>query len=143
MTNQTPIRHDRHAASVMRHLGAVGPMLEEGGLDRRLSHLVEPRVSEINGCAFCVRMHSTQAREDGETDERLDRLVAWRHMDDFTAAEKAAFAWAEALTHLERDTDWGTLRAALREHHADETIALLTLRVAMINLWNRVQVSVH
>ena len=64
-------------------------------------------------------------------------------MADFTPAEKAAFAWAEALTYLERDADYGSLRAALRKHYSDREISLITTCVAMINLWNRVQISTH
>lgn len=86
-------------------------------------------------------MHSRDARRDGETSERLDRLAAWKHVSDFSAAEKAAFAWAEALTYLDRDADYASLRGNLRKHYSDEMISLMTTCVGMINLWNRVQIS--
>ena len=144
MTNEaSAIQHHQMIPDVMEHLGRVHGMLREHGLDPRLSHLIELRISQINGCAFCVKMHSRDARKDGESNDRLDRLAVWRHVGDFSPAEKAAFAWAEALTYLERETDYGPLRAALREHYSDETISLITTCVAMINLWNRVQISTH
>jgi len=113
------------------------------GLDRRLAHLVTLRASQINQCAFCVKMHIREALEDGETHDRLGRLIVWRHVTDFTPAEKAALAWTEALTVIDPAADLGPLRAALRESFTDKEIAALTATVAMINLWNRVQVAGH
>jgi alkylhydroperoxidase family enzyme len=88
-------------------------------------------------------MHAKEARDDGETNERLDRLVVWSHVSDFTAKEKAALAWTEALTQLPTHTELGPLRAALREHFSDVEASALTTVIAMINLWNRLGVSVH
>lgn len=88
-------------------------------------------------------MHTKEARDDGETNERLDRLVVWDHVSDFSAKERAALAWTEALTQIERKTDYGALRAELRAHFSDAEISALTTTVAMINLWNRIQVSAH
>lgn len=113
------------------------------GLPPLLHHLVVLRASQINACAFCVNMHISEARRDGETEARLDRLIVWRHVPDFSDAEKAALAWTEALTVLKEDTQYGLLRLRLREHFSDEQISALTATVAMINLWNRVQISQH
>lgn len=88
-------------------------------------------------------MHTKEARQDGETTERLDRVVVWEHVDDFSEREKAALAWTEALTLLRGSTDDAALRARLREHFTDKEIGVLTSIVAMINLWNRIQVSRH
>ena len=79
----------------------------------------------------------------GEIQERLQRLTVWRHVDDYTPAEKAAFAWTEALTSLQVDTNYEALRGELRRHFDDAEISAITAAVAMINLWNRVQVSNH
>ena len=136
-----PVQHEMVLGNIIQHLGKTHELMAEKGLPHRLSHLIELRVSQINECAYCVRMHSSDARKDGETSERLDRLAAWSHMPDFTPAEKAAFAWAEALTYLDRNTDFAALRADLREHYEDEMISLITTCVSMINLWNRVQIS--
>ncbi|WP_256224334.1 carboxymuconolactone decarboxylase family protein [Pseudomonas sp. CMR5c] len=107
-------------------LGQIHGLIDAHGLDRKLHHLVVLRASQINQCGFCVKMHTREAREDGESNERLDRLVVWRHVSDFSAAERAALAWTEALTVLHEGTDFGPLRAALREHFSDAQIAALT-----------------
>ncbi|MDK1383996.1 hypothetical protein QN224_01075 [Sinorhizobium sp. 8-89] len=75
--------------------------------------------------------------------ERLDRIVVWDQVGDFSEREKAALAWTEALTELEPRTDFASLRARLREHFSDNEISVITSTVAMINLWNRIQISRH
>jgi AhpD family alkylhydroperoxidase len=106
-------------------------------------HLVELRASQMNFCAFCVKMHIADARKDGETDARLDRLIVWRFVDDFSDAEKAALAWTEALTTLDQTADLASIRADLRTHFNPKQIGALTMLIAQINLWNRVQRSVY
>ena len=96
-----------------------------------------------NVCGFCVKMHTREARQDGETNDRLDRLVVWAHVSDFSEAEKAALAWTEALTLLDPKTDYASLRSRLRQSFSDEEIGALTATIGMINLWNRIQVSAH
>ncbi|AKF09518.1 carboxymuconolactone decarboxylase family protein [Sandaracinus amylolyticus] len=137
------IRYEQQIPAVLSALGAVHHAIDERPLERKLHHLVTLRASQINGCAFCVRMHTREAREDGETNERLDRLVVWRHSTDFGERERAALAWTEALTHLHPDTDYAALRAQLRACFTEPEIAALTATVAMINLWNRFQVARH
>lgn len=112
-------------------------------LERKLHHLVVLRASQINGCAFCVKMHIAEAKADGETQERLDRLIVWRHVDDFSAAEKATFAWTEALTTINTQADYEPLRLQLLQHFSEEQISALTVTIGMINLWNRIQISQH
>ncbi len=124
-------------------LGALHEEMAQRGLPRGLSHLIELRVSQINGCAFCIDMHVTAARKDGESSERLDRLVVWRQVDHFSPSEKAALAWAEALTQMRPDTDYASARAELRQHFSEDMIVLIGIDVAMINLWNRLQISAH
>nr|WP_174506628.1 carboxymuconolactone decarboxylase family protein [Acinetobacter sp. Marseille-Q1620] len=110
-------------------------------LESKLTHLILLRVSQINACAFCVKMHLAEARADGETQERLDRLVVWRHSADFTDQEKAAFEWAESLTTLQDKTDYAILRQNLLRHFNEQQISALTVLISMINLWNRIQIS--
>ncbi len=139
-----PVQLDRELPEVFRALLAVHAANDRHGLARGLCHLVHLRASQINGCAHCIRMHAREAREDGETDARLDHLAGWRHMDDYTPAERAALAWTEALTRLgDHATDLGALRAELRAHFADAQIAALTVEVAMINQWNRIAIARH
>ncbi|MGD1875901.1 MAG: carboxymuconolactone decarboxylase family protein [Kiloniellaceae bacterium] len=113
------------------------------GMDPLLRHLVKLRASQINGCAFCVKMHLAEARQDGETQDRLDRVVVWAQVDDFDAREKAALAWTEALTYLDRGADHTDLKRRLAEHFSDPEIAALTACIALINLWNRLMVATH
>lgn len=128
---------------ILQAMAGVERTITAQGFDPLLRHLVKLRASQINGCAFCVKMHIREAREDGETDERLDRVVVWAHVDDFSEREKAALAWTEALTYLDRGADHGPLKARLAEHFSDPEIATLTAIVAMINLWNRLMVATH
>lgn len=138
-----PVNHYSNLPEVFAALEKVHGAIDQHGLDRMLHHLVQLRASQINGCAYCVKMHTGEARADGETNERLDRLIVWAHVSDFSAKERAALAWTEALTQLDPATDYATLRATLRDHFSDPEISALTATVAMINLWNRIQVSTH
>lgn len=128
---------------VFAALENVHTSIDKHGLDRMLHHLVQLRASQLNGCAYCVKMHTREARADGETSERLDRLVVWEHVSDFTAKERAALQWTETLTNLDRKSDYSAARARLREHFNDAEASALTATIAMINLWNRIQISSH
>lgn len=143
MTTIQPVNYQTAVPDVLQALGAVHGVIDAHGLDRTIHHLVQLRASQINGCAFCIKMHLREARADGETEARLDRVVVWEHVADFTPPERAALAWTEALTTIERRTDYAALRAELRRHFSDEQIGALTAGVAMINLWNRIQISAH
>ncbi|WP_417316863.1 carboxymuconolactone decarboxylase family protein [Emcibacter sp.] len=143
MTSITSVNYEQHVPDILQILNGVHVVMDEHGLDPLLVHLVKLRASQINGCGYCVKMHTREARADGESNERLDRLVVWRHVSDYTDRERAALAWTEALTVLKEDVDYGALRASLREHFSDKEISVLTCQVMMINLWNRLQVSRH
>jgi AhpD family alkylhydroperoxidase len=127
--------------------GALEAMLglertaNEGLPDPRLLDLVKIRASQLNGCAYCVRLHSMEAREQGETDERLDMIVVWREADCFGRAERAALAWCEALTLLPSSGAPDELFEGLRHHFTDEQIVALTLAIVAINGWNRLNVA--
>ena len=138
-----PLRHETAAPEILEHLGRTHRLFSDCGLPPALFPLIELRASQINGCAFCVKMHVRDARRLGETQERLDRLVVWDQVADFSAMERAVLAWTEALTRLERGTDYAALRAALRAQLSEQQISAITLAVGMINLWNRLQVSNH
>jgi len=143
MTISTAIDYQKFIPSVLQRFIAASGEIGETDLAPKLRHLVDLRASQINQCAFCVKMHTREALEAGESQERLQRLTVWRHVDDFTPAEKAAFAWTEALTVLESKADYEALRKGLRVHFDEAEISALTSAVAMINLWNRMQVSNH
>lgn len=139
-----PILLQKQLPDVVQALLAVyKPINEAAAPEPALHHLVVLRASQINQCGYCVKMHTREARADGETSERLDRLVVWRHVGDYSPRERAALAWTEALTQLDPRADYGRLRAELRAHFSDAEIAALTATIAMINVWNRIQVSDH
>ncbi len=115
----------------------------ECGLEASLLELVKTRASQINGCAYCLQMHTRDARKMGETEERLHMLPAWRETAIYTPRERAALAWTEALTLLTEghapDADYELVRAQFNEAE----IAKLTLAVAVINSWNRIAVGLR
>ncbi len=137
------MNYEREIADVLRSLAGVHEVMDRHGLDRNLHHLVQLRASQMNRCGFCVEMHTAEARQDGESSERLDRLVVWDQVGDFTEREKAALAWTEALTELDPRGDRGPLRERLKAHFSAEEIGILTATVAMINLWNRINLARH
>ncbi len=143
MSDKNVVNYEREIPDILQAMAAVNETMDGHGLDRALHHLVQLRASQLNRCSSCVKMHTKEARQDGETNERLDRLVVWEEVGDFTPRERAALAWTEALTILEPRVDLGALRAVLREHFSDKEIGVLTATIAMINLWNRIGISVH
>ena len=143
MAGTGPVNLYANAEAILGKLEAVEASIAETGFDKLLHHLVKLRASQINQCAFCVKMHIDEARQDGETQDRIDRLIVWRHVGIFSDGEKAALAWTEALTVLDPKADLGPLRQELRAHFSDKDISTLTAIIAMINLWNRIQVSQH
>ncbi len=109
--------------------------------DPKLRALIELRVSQINGCAFCLDMHANEARHLGETQQRLDCVAAWRETPFFTERERAALAWAEAITHVAETRVPDELYAEMKKHFSDKELVDLTAAIGMINLWNRMSVS--
>ena len=110
-------------------------------IDKKLRAIVELRVSQINGCVYCVDLHSRQARAAGETQQRLDCLPVWQECPFFEDSERAALAWAEAVTLLSESKAPAPLFEALRPHFSDKQIVDLTLIIAQMNAWNRLAVS--
>ena len=143
MNDMSAVAYETEIPDVLKAFAGIHRAMDAHGFDRTIHHLVQLRASQINLCGFCVKMHTREAREDGETGERLDRVIVWDQVDDFSEREQAALAWTEALTLLDPKTDLGPLRARLRQHFSDEEIGILTATVAMINLWNRINISRH
>ena len=110
-------------------------------IDAELRAIIELRVSQINGCVYCVDLHATQARAAGETQQRLDCLVVWQECLFFNQAERAALAWAEAITLLSESGAPQPLYDQLKMHFSDQQIVDLTLIIAQMNAWNRLAVS--
>lgn len=112
---------------------AVGKL----GLEPALLELVKMRSSQINGCAFCLDMHSADARKGGETERRLHTLSAWRETPFFSAREQAALAWTEALTLISQSHAPDEVYAQASAQFTDTEMANLTLAINAINSWNR------
>lgn len=111
------------------------------GLEHKLMELVKTRASQINGCAFCIDMHTRDARAAGETEERLYLLPAWRETALYTPREQAALAWTEALTtlgdHDAREAAFEDIRSLFTE----EEMVKLSVLIGLINVWNRINVG--
>ncbi len=127
----------------MEALQALSSAAKAGGVSSRTHELIHLRVSQINGCSVCVEMHARELRWDGETDERIFAVAAWRDAPYFTDAERAALALAEAATRLNDQAD--PVPDEIWEEaawHYDETaLAALILSIASINVWNRLNVA--
>lgn len=114
-----------------------------GSLEPSLVLLVETRASQINGCAYCINMHTAEAREKGETEQRLYLLSAWREAPCYTDRERAALGWTDALTRLSEGHALDGARTTLNEHFTQEEQVKLTLLINVINGWNRLAVGFH
>ena len=136
-------RLDAYAAApaAMRAVLGVESYIRGCGLDPGLVDLVKMRASQINGCAFCLHMHSEEALAAGERVERLLLLDAWRESALFTDRERAALAWTEALTRITEGHAPDADHAALREHFFEDEAIALSIAIAMINGWNRLAIG--
>jgi AhpD family alkylhydroperoxidase len=110
-------------------------------LDPTLAELVKIRASQINGCANCINMHTAAARENGETEQRIYLLSAWREAPCYTDRERAALGWTEALTRLSDGHLHESAREALKAEFSEEEQVKLTLMINVINGWNRLSVG--
>jgi AhpD family alkylhydroperoxidase len=126
---------------VLRAMRGLQNYVDESGLEHPLLHLVKLRASQINGCAYCIDMHTKDARAGGETEQRLYMLSAWRESPFYSVRERAAFAWTETVTRLADtnvpDEDYEAARAQFSEAE----LVNLTMAIVAINGWNRLCVS--
>ncbi|MDH4992341.1 carboxymuconolactone decarboxylase family protein [Aquamicrobium lusatiense] len=131
----------RAAPEAMKAMMALEEATKGLSLPQPLLELIKMRVSQINGCAYCLNLHAVEARAAGISQQKLDVLAAWRESPAFDQKERAALTWAEALTRLETsgasDVDYNTLAAAFDERERVE----LTLVITTINAWNRFAVG--
>ncbi len=129
------------APGAMRAMSGLDTYLAKCGLEPALRELVRLRASQINGCAYCVDMHSLDARANGETEQRLYALPVWHETPFFSERERAALLWTEKLTLLSVDHVPDEVFEQVRQHFSEEELANLTLTIATINAWNRFGVS--
>jgi AhpD family alkylhydroperoxidase len=119
----------------------VEKAIRSSGLEPSLLELVKTRASQLNGCAYCLDMHSKDARAAGETEQRLYTLPAWRETPFFTARERAALAWTEAVTNIQDGHASDEEYEQVRKEFSESELVRLTLAITQINVWNRIAIS--
>jgi AhpD family alkylhydroperoxidase len=129
------------APEMMKAVAALDNVVQSGGLEQSLVEFVKTRASQINGCAYCLHMHTRDARAGGESEARLYLLDAWRESSLYTDRERAAIAWTEAVTLVAQTHVPDDVYEDVCTHFDDEELVKLTLLVAMINVWNRIAIS--
>lgn len=129
------------AADTVKALAALSKSALDRGLDKVISELVKLRVSQINGCAFCIAYHLKMLRNYHVDQGKLDMVVAWREAGLFSAAERAALAWAEEMALMAEAEPRETTKAALDAHFTPDQIIGLNISIASINAWNRLAVA--
>lgn len=136
------LNYQQQSPELFKKLAEFGMAIANSGqIDRGLSLLVDIRASQMNGCAFCLDMHVKEAKLHGERELRLHHVAIWRESPLFTARERAAFAWTEALTEIEPDGVSDALYAEVSSYFNEKELSTLTYRVTTINAWNRLNVA--
>lgn len=131
------------APEVIAALRNLEACLHRSALGEGLIELVKMRASQINGCAYCLDMHSKALRRMGETEQRIYLLNAWRESPLYTPRERAALAWTEALTLIAETQAPDAVYDEVRRHFEGKALADLTTLIGMINLWNRLAISLR
>jgi len=129
------------APDTIKALTALEAQVQAAGLEKSLIELVKTRASQINGCAFCINMHTQDARKLGETEQRLYLLNAWRESPVYTDRERAALAWTEAVTLIPETHAPDDVYEQVRAQFSEAETVNLTMLVATINAWNRIAIS--
>lgn len=122
----------------MLHMEAI---LHRSGLEPSLMELVKIRTSQMNGCAFCLDMHTKDARAIGETEQRLYALNAWREAPFYTDRERAALAWTEAITNIQQGHASDEVYQEARRYFDESELVKLTFAITQINSWNRIAIA--
>src|ERR1700755_254412 len=141
MTMKPRMNFYQAAPETIYALVALETQIQASGLEKSLIELVKTRASQINGCAFCINMHTQDARKQGETEQRLYLLNAWRESPVYTDRERAALAWTESVTLISQthapDDDYDEMRA----HFSEAETVNLTMLIGAINAWNRLAIA--
>ena len=139
--NEPRIAYYKLAPEGISHLHALERYLANCGLEKSLLELVKLRASQINGCAYCLDMHSKDALAAGETPQRLMALNGWQETPFYTDRERAALAWCETVTRISETHAPDEAFQAIREHFDEAELVNLTLAITAINTWNRIAIS--
>jgi AhpD family alkylhydroperoxidase len=136
------LEFNKLAPAGMAHMTALGHYLNtETGLEPVLLDLVRLLASRMNGCEYCIHLHSTELRKLNEPEERIAGVVEWRDSSAYTQRERAAFAWTEAVTNIQDGHAPDAVYALVREHFSEVETVNLTLVITTINAWNRLAIS--
>lgn len=138
---QSRIDVTKYAQEAPKSMLALEKYIMGCGLDHGLIHLLKMRASQINGCAYCIDMHSIDARALGETEQRLYALDAWRETPFFTERERAALAWTEAITKVSETHVPDDVYEELKKYFNEKEVVDLTVVATVINMWNRLAIS--
>ncbi len=140
---ESRLKYGMIAPEGIRALHRLEEYLKSTKLEPGLLHLVKTRASQINRCAYCIDMHTKDARAGGETEQRLYALAAWQETPFFTERERAALAWTEAITLIGQRSVPDALYEEVRRHFSDKELVDLTLGLVAINGWNRLAIAFH
>jgi AhpD family alkylhydroperoxidase len=135
------LNHLAAAPEAIAAMRSVEAYVRSCGLEHSLLELVKTRASQINGCAFCIDMHTRDARAQGETEQRLYLLSAWQEAPVYSDRERAALAWTEALTRIADTHAPDDVYEHVRQHFTEEELVKLTLAIGTINVWNRLAIG--
>lgn len=138
---QPRIEYSKVAPGALEAMSGLERYVHQSGLEPSLVELVKTRASQINGCAYCIDMHTKDARARGETEQRLYGLVAWRETPYYTERERAALAWTEAVTRVSEGHVPDDVYEMARAHFTEKELVDLTLAIVAINGWNRLAIS--
>jgi AhpD family alkylhydroperoxidase len=137
------IAYNKYSPSALHAMFALEKHLKSSAIEEKLLHLVKLRASQINGCAYCIDMHSKDARAAGDTEQRLYALNAWRETPFFTPRECAALAWTEALSLISQNHAPDELYDSTRKEFTEQELVDLTYAIATINAWNRLAIAMR
>jgi len=138
---QSRLKHEKAAPGALRAMSSLQQYVEDCGLEKPLLELIKTRASQVNGCAYCIDMHTKDARANGETEQRLYGLDAWRESPFYTDRERAALAWTEAVTLVSEGHVPDAVFEQARAQFSDEELVNLTTAVVTINGWNRLAIA--
>jgi AhpD family alkylhydroperoxidase len=131
------------APGAYKAMAALEQYVRGAGLDPALLELVKVRASQMNGCAYCLDMHTKDARAHGETEQRLHVIAAWREAPFYTERERAGLGWTEAVTRLGPEGVPEDVYARAREQFSEAELVNLTMAIVAINGWNRIAIAFH
>lgn len=137
----TRLNYTKAAPGAFQAMLRLEEYVDNSGLETSLLRLVQIRASQINGCAYCLDMHTQDARAEGESEQRLYLIAGWREAPFYSERERAALEWTEAITLVAGDHVPDEVYEHVRPHFTDEELVNLTMAVNVINSWNRLNVA--